>query len=274
MIFNACSQTLDCMVYFKYQQCPYLHHHPGQSQTRSGKDLLQKTRERHENVQEGLRIKALTSELDIRTFFFLLKQSIWTSVTMGHQSHNQPFHIYIKCKTESGPNNPRLSCLSFFFTHRRVLFQVRREVKGQKRVLLIKCECRLSDWGRSRGNCWWVALCRTSLRSRRLLPGPDRCRRLKTNTCNLSKYSDWTDPHRFLNITVTSSLSFTLTTLTMQRHPAKWNAFERQRTERICWLAASNVISFQLQLFTHEQQRIHQTDYLVQGVSLCMQCFP
>lgn len=69
MIFNACSQTLDCMVYFKYQQCPYLHHHPGQSQTRSGKDLLQKTRERHENVQEGLRIKALTSELDIRTFF-------------------------------------------------------------------------------------------------------------------------------------------------------------------------------------------------------------
>lgn len=28
---------------------------------------------------------------------------------------------------------------------RQVLFQVRREVKGQRRVLLIKCECRLSD---------------------------------------------------------------------------------------------------------------------------------
>lgn len=244
-----------------------------------------KTWERHENVQEGLK-KALTSELDIRTFFSLLKQSICTSVTMGDQSHNQQFHIYIKCKTgpwssmvytsESGPNNPRSSCQSFFFTHHQVLFQVRREVKFQKRVLLIKCECRLSDWGRSRGNCWRVALYCTSLRSRRLLPGPGRCRRLKTNTWNLSKfwYSDWTDPHRyiwclFLNITVTSSLSFTLTTLTMQHHPAKWNAFERQQTERICWLAASNVISFQLQ-----QQRIHQTDYLVQEVSLCMQCFP
>lgn len=45
--------------------------------------------------------KALTFELDIRTFFFFLKQSICTSVTMGDQSasHNQPFHIYIKCKT-------------------------------------------------------------------------------------------------------------------------------------------------------------------------------